>query len=265
MGGLEIWFTSDSIWRITYPELALRMTVAILLGGLIGIEREWYNHPAGFRTHILVCLGSATLMILSIFGFSAFVSEPNVRLDPARLAAQVVSGIGFLGAGAILRKGSMVTGLTTAASVWAVASIGLCVGAGFYEGAITAAVLVLVSLHLFNRLEKRWMKHRKAHGIAMLLSGTTDGLAELMRLFADNGVQVRSVKALPEPVRPQASEIPAWMHVHFQVKAAEPGKLFEVLTKAASLPSVQAIESSAYEYRKSDREAGFGATADPGA
>lgn len=106
------------------------MVLAAVLGGLVGMEREWNNHAAGFRTHILVCLGAATIMLLSIYGFSQFVNEANVRMDPARLAAQVISGVGFLGAGAILRNGPVISGLTTAASVWVVAAIGLCVGAG---------------------------------------------------------------------------------------------------------------------------------------
>lgn len=106
-------FATASVWEITHLELALRMILAVVLGGLIGIEREWSNHAAGFRTHILVCLGSATIMLLSSYGFSQFVNEGSVRMDPARLAAQVISGIGFLGAGAILRNGNMIKGLTT--------------------------------------------------------------------------------------------------------------------------------------------------------
>ncbi|WP_371262824.1 MgtC/SapB family protein [Paenibacillus sp. OV219] len=132
-----------------------------MLGGLIGIEREWNNHAAGFRTHILVCLGSTTIMLLSMYGFSDFVGEPHVSMDPARLAAQVISGIGFLGAGAIMRNGSMISGLTTAASVWVVAAIGLCVGAGYLYAAIFSTLIVLISLLLFNKLERYIMRRRR--------------------------------------------------------------------------------------------------------
>lgn len=92
----------------------------MLLGGLIGFERERSNHAAGLRTHILVCLGSTLIMLLSIYGFSDFVDEINVRIDPARLATAVITGIGFLGAGTILFTGKSITGLTTAASIWVV-------------------------------------------------------------------------------------------------------------------------------------------------
>ncbi|MFB9275893.1 MgtC/SapB family protein [Cohnella cellulosilytica] len=236
------------------------MTVAIVLGGLIGIEREWNNHPAGFRTHILVCLGSATLMILSIYGFSEFIDEPNIRIDPARLAAQVVSGIGFLGAGAILRNGSMVTGLTTAASVWVVASIGLCVGAGFYKGAISASVLVLISLHLFNRWEKRWMKNRRYHNVSIKIMEVPEAMPDLMQLFGRNGVVVKSFKAVPEPRQKNATNMQL-TQINFQLKIADFTKLFDIFTQAAAFHHVQTIQSSAYEYRKSERAADLGTSA----
>src|SRR5690606_893530 len=110
----------------------------MLLGGLIGIEREIGNRPAGFRTHTLVCIGSSLVMLTSEFLIGAYadISIP----DPARLGAQVISGIGFLGAGTIIKDGSRVRGLTTAASLWVVACIGIAIGAGFYWGAIVAAV-----------------------------------------------------------------------------------------------------------------------------
>lgn len=139
-------------------EMSLRIFISILLGGVIGMERELGSHAAGFRTHILVCLGASLVMMLSIYGFSAFVFEANVRMDPARLAAQVVSGIGFLGAGTILRTGRTVSGLTTAASLWVVAAIGLSVGAGFYYAAGLTTAAVLVSLFVLNKLEQRLSK-----------------------------------------------------------------------------------------------------------
>src|SRR5690554_5987686 len=91
------------LWEISYLDASLRILLSLVLGGLIGLEREWHNHAAGLRTHILVCVGATIIMLLSIYGFGDFAGEFNVRMDPARLAAQVVSGIGFLGAGAIIR------------------------------------------------------------------------------------------------------------------------------------------------------------------
>lgn len=129
--------------HITDYEIALRLFLACVLGGIVGFEREQNDSPAGFRTHILVSLGSALIMLLSMFGFSDFTL---VNKDPARLAAQVVSGIGLLGAGTILREGSSVKGLTTAASLWVVSAIGLAAGAGFYFSSILVTGLVFIAL-----------------------------------------------------------------------------------------------------------------------
>jgi len=128
---------------ITEYEIALRLFLACVFGGIVGFERERNDSPAGFRTHILVSLGSALIMVLSMYGFNDFVLGNK---DPARLAAQVVSGIGFLGAGTILRDKTSVKGLTTAASLWVVAAIGLASGAGFYFSAFFVTLLVFLTL-----------------------------------------------------------------------------------------------------------------------
>ncbi|MED5017603.1 MgtC/SapB family protein [Paenibacillus chibensis] len=187
---------ATDIWHITPWELVVRMVLAAVLGGIIGFEREWSNHAAGFRTHIQVCLGSASIMLLSIYGFSEFVDETNVRVDPARLSAQVISGIGFLGAGAILRNGNMIKGLTTAASIWVVAAIGLCVGAGFFIGAITCTVIVLVNLFLFNKWEKIWIKKRRFHEIQMVVSDEPGKLDLIISKLREYDVAVVNVKML---------------------------------------------------------------------
>jgi putative Mg2+ transporter-C (MgtC) family protein len=126
-------------------ELVLRLLGAALLGGAVGLEREIRDQPAGFRTHMLVALGSCLFTLISAYGFGAiFAADPQARSDPTRIAAQIVTGIGFLGAGAILRSGMSVRGLTTAASLWVVAAIGMSVGAGGYvlAGATTAITLL---------------------------------------------------------------------------------------------------------------------------
>ncbi len=128
-----------------------RLFIALILSGLIGFEREINNHSAGFRTHILVGVGSCLMMILSIFGFIAFMEQyDNIRFDPARIPSYVISGIGFLGAGTIIVYGGTIKGLTTAASIWAVAGIGLVVGAGMYSVAIVTTLIILVSLIFFK-------------------------------------------------------------------------------------------------------------------
>ncbi|MEW6227795.1 MAG: MgtC/SapB family protein, partial [Bacillota bacterium] len=121
---------------ISQTEIIFRLVLAMMFGGFIGLERESHKRPAGFRTHILVCVGSALVMMISQYAFVNFAR--TTEYDPGRIAAQVVSGIGFLGAGTILREGPTIKGLTTAASLWVVAGIGLAVGTGFYlAGAVT--------------------------------------------------------------------------------------------------------------------------------
>ena len=134
---------------MTDIDIAIRLAVALGLGGLVGLEREIHGSDAGLRTHILVSVGSALMMIVSILMSQAFPGS-----DPARISAQVVSGIGFLGAGSILRSTGSVRGLTTAASIWAIAGIGLAIGAGFYSSGLIASVLIPVTLWLLRSVEK---------------------------------------------------------------------------------------------------------------
>jgi putative Mg2+ transporter-C (MgtC) family protein len=137
---------------ISEADIVLRLVVSCILGGVIGFERESLDRPAGLRTHILVCVGSALMTLVSMYGFASF---DTVNKDPARIAAQVVSGIGFLGAGTILREGLTVTGLTTAASLWVVAGIGLAIGSGLFFAGIAGTALVFVTLVLFGQMERR--------------------------------------------------------------------------------------------------------------
>ena len=129
-------------------EVLLRLALAAVLGAAIGLEREIRERGAGLRIHLLVSLGSALFTIVSAYGFHSFLASGAsvVRADPTRIAAQIVTGIGFLGAGAIIRQGLSVRGLTTAATLWVVAAIGLAAGAGYYSAAVVTTVLVLVSL-----------------------------------------------------------------------------------------------------------------------
>src|SRR6185312_9763426 len=136
-------------------EIAVRLLVAATLGSLIGFERERLLWAAGIRTHMLVCVGACLFMIVSAYGFAP-VLGPNVVLDPSRVAAQVVSGIGFLGAGAILARGEIIKGLTTAASIWTVAAIGLAVGGGLYLAGVASTILILIILAGVKPLEEAY-------------------------------------------------------------------------------------------------------------
>src|SRR5580704_17767531 len=140
-------------------QLIIRLLVAAMLGSAIGIDRERLVWAAGLRTHMLVCVGACLFMIVSAFGFADILGTPNVVLDPSRVAAQVVSGIGFLGAGSILLRGDVVRGLTTAASLWTVAAIGLAVGGGLYTESIAATIIILVILAGIKPLEE-WFQKR---------------------------------------------------------------------------------------------------------
>ncbi|MCJ2047879.1 MgtC/SapB family protein [Methylobacterium sp. J-078] len=145
-----------------------RLLAAALLGSVIGFERERLVWAAGMRTHMLVCVGSCLLMIVSAFGFADILGRPNVTLDPSRVAAQVVSGIGFLGAGTILLRGEVVKGLTTAASLWAVAAIGLAAGGGLYVPAIATTVIVLAILAGMKPIEERYRARRQRHDLRVV-------------------------------------------------------------------------------------------------
>ena len=136
-------------------DLAFRLVVAAVFGAAIGLEREFHGHPAGMRTHLLVSMGSATFTVLSIEAFKG----PGA--DSARVAAQIVTGIGFLGAGAIIKDSGAIRGLTTAASLWAVAGVGMAAGAGAWDVAIAATVIVIVSLWPLHEVERRIIARRR--------------------------------------------------------------------------------------------------------
>ena len=131
-------------------QILFRLLLAAVLGGMVGLEREKHEKAAGFRTHILVCIGSCLIMLTSMHMFDIY--NGIAAVDPGRIAAQVVTGVGFLGAGTIIRFRASVRGLTTAASLWAIAAIGLAVGSGFYLAAVFTVAIVLVSLLVLTRL-----------------------------------------------------------------------------------------------------------------
>jgi len=140
-------------------QVLFRLILSAVLGGAVGFEREIQGRVAGFRTHILVCVGSCLIMLTSMHMFDVY--KGIAVLDPARMAAQVVTGVGFLGAGTIIRYRASVKGLTTAASLWAIAGIGLAVGSGFYFAAIVTSVVILLSLLLLTKIEAKISKKSK--------------------------------------------------------------------------------------------------------
>lgn len=178
-------------------QMILRLLLATVLGGLIGLERERGDRPAGLRTHTLVCVGSALFTLVSIFGFGdttpihGTMDDMGARRDSARIAAQVVSGIGFLGAGTIIRDGISIKGLTTAASLWMVSAIGLAVGSGMYivsTAGTLIALFILVFLHSWE--EERGTKHCFLHISAMLRPNVAHYVCDYVR---KKGVKIKNI------------------------------------------------------------------------
>lgn len=185
MENTMIW---DFVWRLV---------LAALFGTIIGLDREYREKEAGFRTHFLVSLGSALMMIVSQYGFSEILTHDGVSLDPSRIAAQVVSGIGFIGAGTIIFNHQIVRGLTTAASLWATAGIGLTAGAGMSWLALAATILTLVALEglslVFRSLGSRRM-------VVVFSASDRTGVADTLDRIRTDGYMVVSYGVVPQVV-----------------------------------------------------------------
>lgn len=188
MTGMENAMIWDFVWRLV---------LAALFGTIIGLDREYREKEAGFRTHFLVSLGSALMMIVSQYGFSEILTHDGVSLDPSRIAAQVVSGIGFIGAGTIIFNHQIVRGLTTAASLWATAGIGLTAGAGMSWLALAATILTLVALEglslVFRSLGSRRM-------VVVFSASDRTGVADTLDRIRTDGYMVVSYEVVPQVV-----------------------------------------------------------------
>lgn len=171
---------------VAYGEIAVRLVLALGIGGLIGLERSYRGRPAGFRTHSLVCLSTSLLMLVTVYESSWFRVEASARatIDPTRMAQGIMTGIGFLGAGAIMKEGLTVRGLTTAASIWITAAIGILVGIGFYFPAALASALTLGTLSAFRWIESKLPVQFYAHFVVRFARGAEigeDALRELVK------------------------------------------------------------------------------------
>lgn len=173
-------------------EVILRLLLSVGLGGVIGYERENTNRPAGFRTHILVCAGAALVMVTSEFIFKKYSGLTNI--DPTRLGAQVVSGIGFLGAGTIIRDGFNVRGLTTAASLWAVSCVGIAAGAGFYSGAIVATVFIFLTLITLKKAERLFSKRNRYRTFIVEATNTPGQVSAISSLMEQYEIDIKNMQ-----------------------------------------------------------------------
>ena len=185
MENTMIW---DFVWRLV---------LAAIFGTIIGLDREYREKEAGFRTHFLVSLGSALMMIVSQYGFSEILTHDGVSLDPSRIAAQVVSGIGFIGAGTIIFNHQIVRGLTTAASLWATAGIGLTAGAGMSWLALAATILTLVALEGLS-LVSRSLEPRRM--VVVFSASDRTGVADTLDRIRTDGYMVVSYEVVPQVV-----------------------------------------------------------------
>lgn len=183
----------DNGLTISSIDVLLRLAVAAGLGAIVGLERERLERAAGLRTHAIVSIASALIMVVSAYGFPAAADD----LDPSRVAAQVVSGIGFLGAGVIFFRKNAVRGLTTAASIWAVAGIGLAAGGGMYIAAgLGTGFILLVQMGL-RPLEHRFFVHHQDHRLELRVARRVDSLAELERAVQAAAVEIRRMTLRP--------------------------------------------------------------------
>lgn len=178
----EFQFVLDAAWKLG---------LAVLLSGIIGFEREHSHRPAGFRTHILVAVGSALIMLTSVYIAEKYKGQMNV--DITRMSGQVVSGIGFLGAGTILREGFSVKGLTTAASLWAVSCIGIAIGAGFVAGAVVATFVIYLTL---NSLKKVVVRGKAGKALYVEVKDLAEQVPKISKLIKRTGTVVHSMEIL---------------------------------------------------------------------
>jgi putative Mg2+ transporter-C (MgtC) family protein len=192
---------SSILPTLNWDEALLRLSLAAVLGGMIGFERELREREAGLRTHLLVALGSALFTIVGAYGFHAFLDSGQdvVRADPTRIAAQIVTGIGFLGAGAIIRQGLSVRGLTTAATLWVVAAVGLAAGAGYYSAAVITTAVVLVALWPLRIAAYRILRRFRADDGRLLVelpTGTPPG--DLIDEIERAGARIAAIEVSQE-------------------------------------------------------------------
>lgn len=230
-GGFMFVFTSfDWPWLTT---VVLRLIIAFILGALVGYEREQASRPAGFRTHTLVCVGAALVILTSEYMLRSY--RPDITFDPTRMGAQVISGIGFLGAGTIIRTGASVRGLTTAASLWAVACIGLAAGSGFYGGAVIATVLAVIILTGLKKFEKRLSEKRGNTNLQIVIKYYSHDVTHILALSDEMGLIVRKLQLLPPEEDEHDDE---HIHLRLSLNKIKPEQLIELTRRIYEMPTV---------------------------
>lgn len=196
-------------------EVALRLTLAIIIGGVIGYEREFQRRPAGFRTHVLVCVGAAVISMIQIFDMQYTINlikgnpelASSIKTDVGRLGAQVISGIGFLGAGTIIRDSGSVKGLTTAASLWTVACIGLAIGMGHYALSILASIAVVISLVSLKKFESKFLEKSRLVQLEIEYLEKNNMIQKVAEYFEKKDIKVKNIEFVFDITREDEKDI----------------------------------------------------------
>jgi putative Mg2+ transporter-C (MgtC) family protein len=225
--------------ELGWDDVALRLVVAAVLGGAVGLERELREREAGLRTHLLVSVGAAIFTLVSAYGFSDFRYgfDTGLTLDPTRIAAQIVTGIGFLGAGAIIRQGLSVRGLTTAATLWVVAAIGLASGAGYYSAAVVGTAIVLFSLWPLRLLaHQAVIRIRPEEGRLLVVLPPGASAAPVVAELERTGVRIDSL---------QIEESQTERAVVVEVRVPEQLRGADLVDRMHSLEEVRRVEWTA--------------------
>lgn len=210
-------------------EMGARLLASALLAGAIGYERQAHQKAAGLRTHILVCVGSCLIMILSLKLYESVQGLTNA--DPARLAAQVVSGIGFLGAGSIMKEGPNIKGLTTAASLWVVSGVGLAVGCGYYMGALMTTALVFLTLTILHRVERH--QHATQLSMAVMTMDAPGQIGRITSVLGNYSVSIRDIRIEQNEQR---------LIIHLLAQAPEKLPYPDMATELAEIPGVHSVQ-----------------------
>ncbi len=228
--------------ELPFWETVIRLLLATVCGGVIGIERGRKHRPAGFRTHMIVCIGAALTMVLSIYISAMFsnvwsVDESLIKVDVSRLGAQVINGIGFLGAGTIIVTGrQQIKGLTTAAGLWASACMGLAIGSGFYVGALVACLLIIITVVLLTKLESFILAHSRNVNMYIEFENMDD-VALIVSTFKEQDVKVFDVE-----ISKQKSANNSYPNAIFSLLLPKKKSHDTILTIIAQLDTVRTIE-----------------------
>ena len=219
------------IREVTYLAVALRIAAAILVGGLLGLERGMKNRPAGMRTYMLVCVGACVIMLTNHYVFQTYSTG-----DPVRMGAQVVSGIGFLGAGTIIvTRRNQIKGLTTAAGLWASAGVGLALGVGFYEAAIAGTIAVFVVMTLLQKMDNKL--HRRSRQLEAYIELSDISLGDFLRIMRESDIVVSDVQR--ESVEESADGVRAYIAT---LKGKTRKNHQELMEKVLEIPGVKFVE-----------------------